>query len=444
MKKALYFTFLLFLALGSCKKLITADFPPNQLTTEKVFSDTTSVISATNNLYTLMGTVDANFVRYAGLYTDELKTTTVSATLTEFSTSSLTPLNSSVLSVWQNLYATIYRSNAIINSITSATSLPQPIKDRCLGEAKFVRGYCYLLLVQLWGDIPLNLMTDVSKSALAYRSPVVVVQDQIIADLTDASLLLTAVYHTGSKITPNKFAALGFLSKAALFKKDYQLAASCTSTIINSANYQLLSNLNLISTINNSEAIFQLWNAQGFSTLNSVVTSGVPPTQLSPQLLSAFEPNDLRKVSWIGSDKVSSTQYFFPYKYKLKAATTGTNAEYTTYLRLGEIYLIRAEARANTGDLSGAIADINTIRSRAGLPGLNLSTQDQVLTALLQERRVELFNECGNRLFDLNRFGLIDVTLTALKPLWKPTGKLFPVPQSEVLINPNLTQNNGY
>lgn len=442
MKRHLIYLLLLISFFG-CKKLVTSDFPPNQLTPEKVYSDTTSVYAATSNLYTLLVTVDNNFVRYIDLYVGDTKATGASSALSEFANSKLTPVNTAVLAAWQNLYATIYRSNAIINA-EFTTSIPLSIKNESIGEAKFIRGYSYLLLTQLWGDVPLILTTDVSKSATASRSPVGIVQDKIITDLTDASNLLSTSYRTGSKITANKYAALGYLAKAALFKGDYQTALTAATSIIDSHNYSLLSNINTISTVNNNEAILQLWNLQGFTALNAVTTSGIPSTQASPQLLNAFEANDVRKINWIGSDKVGSTSYFFPYKYKQKAAITGTNAEYSLYLRLAEIYLIRAEARANTGDLKGATTDLNTIRARAGLAALSLSTQDQVNAAILQERHVELFNEGGNRFFDLNRFGQTGNYISSIKPLWSPNGKLFPIPQSEILSDPNLTQNKGY
>lgn len=443
MKKIIPYIIISTIFFCGCKKLVTADFPPNQLTIEKVFADTTSLYSATSNLYTLFGTADANFVRYVDLYVGDTKTTTVGAALSEFSNSKLTPVNTAVIALWQNLYATIYRANGIIIGANNP-SIPVAVKNQTIGEAKFVRGYCYLILAQLWGGVPLILSTDVSKNATASRSSVTDVQHQIKTDLTDAANLLTPAYRTGAKITANKYAALGYLAKAALFSGDYQTAANSASAIIDSHNYSLLTNLNAIATVNNSEAILQLWNLQGFTTLNSVTLSGVPPTQASPQLLSAFEANDGRKTAWIGSDKVSTTQYFFPYKYKQRTANTGSNAEYASYLRLAEIFLIRAEARANANDLPGAANDLNVVRTRAGLSSITPATKDLTLAAILQERRVELFNEGGNRFFDLNRSGQTDNYLSAIKPLWLSTAKLFPIPQAEILIDPNLKQNNGY
>jgi hypothetical protein len=102
-------------------------------------------------------------------------------------------------------------------------------------------------------------------------------------------------------------------------------------------------------------------------------------------------------------------------------------------------------------DLSGAIADINIIRSRAGLPNLSDTlSQEQLLKAILQERRVELFAEGGNRWFDIKRLAVIDEIMSTATPLkgqgttWKSYQQLYPIPFSELQNDPNLKQNPGY
>ena len=119
--------------------------------------------------------------------------------------------------------------------------------------------------------------------------------------------------------------------------------------------------------------------------------------------------------------------------------------EYSIILRLGEMYLIRAEARAHTGDLIGAKEDLNTIRHTAGLEDTSAVTQDEILNAVLQERRLELFTEFGHRFFDLKRFNKIQPVLSAVKPGWDIHDDLFPIPEAELNLNPNLKpQNPGY
>jgi hypothetical protein len=115
-------------------------------------------------------------------------------------------------------------------------------------------------------------------------------------------------------------------------------------------------------------------------------------------------------------------------------------------IRLSEILLIRAEARANMGDVAGAVSDINLVRARAGLGTLGTQmTASDVLTAVMKERRAELFGEWGHRFLDLRRTGGLDAALSGIKPAWIPgVSSLLPIPLNEVTYNPNLIQNYGY
>ena len=82
-----------------------------------------------------------------------------------------------------------------------------------------------------------------------------------------------------------------------------------------------------------------------------------------------------------------------------------------SYIRLAEMYLIRAEAKAETGDLRGALDDLHVVRSRVGLgrleqmnPGLNLtSNKENLINEILRERNCEIGAECGDRLYDMVR-----------------------------------------
>lgn len=130
---------------------------------------------------------------------------------------------------------------------------------------------------------------------------------------------------------------------------------------------------------------------------------------------------------------------------------SGTVTEYTMVERLGEQYLIRAEAETHLNQLTNAANDINTIRSRAGLGGTAAATQIDLFTAILHERQVELFTEWGHRWFDLIRMGAVDTVMgppgnvTKFKQgAWVATDTLYPISQSELDLNPNLSQNAGY
>jgi hypothetical protein len=144
---------------------------------------------------------------------------------------------------------------------------------------------------------------------------------------------------------------------------------------------------------------------------------------------------------------VSGVTYDYADKYKIGLVNEAT-AEYDVVLRLGEQYLIRAEARAEENNLTGSAADLNFIRTRAGLPNTTATSQAALLAAILHERQVELFTEWGHRWFDLKRTGNLNAVMGAVTPIkggtWTASGALYPIPQSEITLDPKLTQNEGY
>jgi hypothetical protein len=259
------------------------------------------------------------------------------------------------------------------------------------------------------------------------------------------------------RVRPNKYAATALLARVYLYLGRWSDAEAQATTVINKSSlFNLQSTANIGNTFlkNNTEAIFQMNGATngnvylGYNNLawqyiyyNTI--SKIPWMALTPGLVNAFETGDARSAAWVRSIVYNGTTWYYPYKYKLMNPTTGTNAEAYVYLRLAEQYLIRAEARAKQNNTSGAQADINIIRTRAGLSNTTAATQADLLLAVEKERRVELFCELGHRWYDLKRTNRADAVLGA-KPGWKPTAVLYPVPQSEISNDPNLSQNTGY
>lgn len=136
----------------------------------------------------------------------------------------------------------------------------------------------------------------------------------------------------------------------------------------------------------------------------------------------------------------------YPAKYKSKS--TSTVEECVTPFRVGEQFLIRAEARANLDNINGAKSDLNSVRTRAGLGNTPANDKISLIDAVLKERRVELFSEYGHRWLDLKRLDVIDNVMMAFAPAkgstWLSYKKLLPIPNAEMENNPALDQNNGY
>ncbi len=462
-KHSKYFLyFFLLVGMNACKKAIEIPEPVNSITVGEAFSTDATANSAVAGIYNGMIKISryssVNTTVYTGLSSDELS---AFGGTPPFQLNVLLSNDAIVSGLWSSLYSDIYQANEAIEGLQASTGITDATKKQLMGEAKFIRAFCHFYLINFFGDVPLVTTTAWQTTSIQARTPIGDVYKQIIADLADAQGLLASDYSFsgGERIRVNKWAANALMARVYLYMGEYANAESqATSVINNTALYNLVGNLNNVFLKNSPEAIWQLQPVYTANLTNYVGPEGnifiptsataSPKYYLTSQLLTAFETGDQRKNSWLSTTKFSNTTYYYPFKYKVRVGTANAvPAEYYMMLRLAEQYLIRAEARAlqNT-NISGAIADLNVIRARAGgIPPLasNL-TQAQVIAAVAQERRIELFAEWGNRWFDLKRTGQADAVLAPIKPQWLSTAKLYPIPLTEMMRDPLLTQNPGY
>jgi hypothetical protein len=469
---------LLLPGLSGCKKFVEIGPPVTQVTEGNVYASDVTAIATITGIYSNLsaGIVSGNagFSIKGGLAADEftLFPGVTNEQLIAHYKNNLSSSASQSLDgrLWSPFYYYIFRCNAAIEGLESSKSLTPAVQKQLLGESKFLRAFFYFYLVNYYGDACLALGTDPQVNAYLSRSPVSAVYTQLITDLKEAKQLLSSNYLDGTllnttadKVRPTKMAASALLARIYLYNKDYDLAKAEATTVISSApNLPSLENAFLK---NSTEAIWQLLPVvTGHNTEDGwtfIIPSTGPsntdgignghPVYLSPQLLNAFQAGDQRKVKWVNSiiPTGSTTTYYFPYKYQ-SATSNAPITEYQMVLRVGEQYLIRAEANAQLNLLNEAKADLNVIRTRAGLPNTLANTQQEVLDSILQERRVELFTEMSHRWFDLRRFGKIDEVMNVVTPAkangapWRTYQQLFPIPFSDLQRNPNLKQNPGY
>jgi hypothetical protein len=444
--------FLLVIGTG-CKKLVQVSPPDTQLTEGTVFSNDSLAQSAVNGLYIKIMSSSKYFLNggtslYPGLSADEVIRTSPSPPEDQFSSNILVATNLlNYSNLWKAAYSYIYQCNICIAGLEKSTGVSDEVKKRLTGEVQFVRALCYFHLVNLYGDVPLVLSTNADVNAVLPRSAADDVYAQIITDLQSAGTLLTNDF---ANTTPSQLAAQALLARVYLYRQSWNLAETNASSVINAGKYKLQSDLNTVFKSNSTETIFQ-WVPVAVNMNASEGNIFIPPTpairpvyKVCAVLLTAFETGDLRKSSWIKTVTVSGQTYSYPYKYKIY--NSSTPGEYNIVLRLAEQYLIRAEARAQQNNVADAVADINVIRTRAGLPPFSSAiSKDQCLLAIEQERRVELFTEWGHRWFDLKRTNRADAVLSALKGAnWQSTDRLYPIPQSERETDANLDQNPGY
>ena len=448
-----------FATFSGCTDFVTVDLPNTKITTASAFEDPKTATAATLAIYDLMLRVGSfgasgapnSIATACGIYSDEFDNYYLQNA--PLANNTLVASNSTVLSIWSSLYSTIYAANAVIEGVNNSKNLDPDLKKQLEGEAMFARAFCQFYLVSLYGDVPLVLSTDFRVNSIAARAHVNEVFSQIITDLQKAAGLLTQPYVSAERGRPNASTATALLARVYLNTGNYDLAeATATKVIGQSDLYSLVPDLNSVFLKNSQEAIWQLVSTvpTSYNTNEGnyfILTAAPTVVALSSNLVDTFDPSDKRLSAWVKTFIKGTSSYRFSYKYKVKGGTSPL-AEHSIVLRLAEQYLIRAEARAQLNKIAGpnsAASDLNTIRSRAGLPDAAITTQTDMLLAIEKERKLELFSEWGHRWFDIKRTGRASEILSPLKSSWNPEDQLFPIPEKELGADTNLgPQNAGY
>ncbi len=482
--------------LGACKKMVEVGQPQGTVTTEKVFSNDADANAALAGIYSLMmsntgsltGT-NGGISVYAGLSADELSTYqgVNNPVDYQFETNKLLADNMMTSIFWSPLYKTIYSINAALEGVaaSAATTLSDSLRTQINGECKFLRAFNYFYLTNIFGDVPLVLSSDFTITMGMARTAQATVYNQMIQDLKDAQALLPGDYSVAGneRIRANKWAATALLARVYLYQKDWKDAQQQAASVIENGQFSLPTDLSQVFLKNSQEAIFQLkpnttvspygiYDASNFipllkwtdipadqrplyldpSIFGTYEAYFTPNYYISRELASSFEAGDKRLVQWTsyretpGVAPYDGVTLYYPFKYTVLDGPSKASTQYYMVLRLAEQYLIRAEAKAQSGDLDGALADINVIRARAGLAPTKAASADEILAAIAQERRVEFFAEWGHRFFDLKRTAKAGTVLGAIaaKQPWDDRQLVYPIPVTEIQAAPQLIQNPGF
>jgi starch-binding outer membrane protein, SusD/RagB family len=459
-----------------CRRLVEPDASTEKIGVENVYANDKTAASVLTRLFANMGFMSEGWNGYPlilAMYADELKLGAAVTTGTQ--NIYFNSLPNDPTTWWTEGYKHIYTSNDAIEQLTASTGVSPTVKNLLLGEARFARAFVYFNLINTYGDVPLTLTTDYRVNMNLGRAPIADIYQQIVGDLLEAKALLSDQYLGANmlpgtavdRVRPNKTAATALLARVYLYIGEYAKAEAEASEVINNPLYGFIE-LNNVFLKNSKEAIWQLppfqTNINSGDAMVFVLRreSGAPngptssyPFLASDYLMNAFETGDLRKTKWIGD----SSGYKFINKYK-NYQTGVPVTEAIMMLRLGEQYLIRAEARINQDKISEGIDDLNTLRKRArgsnpgDLPDLSKSlSKTDALKAVSHERQVELFTEWGHRWFDLKRTKKIDEVMKIVTPVksnntvqWESFRALFPILIGEINGSPGMTghQNPGY
>jgi len=361
----------------------------------------------------------------------------------EYARKQMVTTNGFVLNLFSDNYDAINQCNIILANLGVIDSSDET-RNRVEGEAKFIRALEHFDLVRFFATqyqaggnnsqlgIALNLSPSTESLATGPRNTVEEVYVQVIADLTDAINLLPP----SNGFFADRAAAQGLLARVYLQQGNLTGARDMANTVIESSGHSL--NTNYDDAFNNdsdsSEDIFsfQVDVTDGVNSMNTFWATaqfggrpGNPDIAVTDAFYASLPDGDFRKT------------YF--YTGNGGNATTKWQGENTnvSFMRLAEMYLVRAEAnvRLNTATGDSPVNDLNRLRNRAMAPGLSGAV---TLEDVIRDRRFELAFE-GHLLHDVKRLGLMAGSLPSTSPRI-----VMPIPQAEIDANPDAVQNPGY
>lgn len=390
-----------------------------------------------------------------------------------------------ILRWWNTLYKAIRRTNVVIEKVATIDMNPG-LRDRYIGEARFLRALYYFDLVRAWGGVP--LLTTVDPVVLPRSTPDKVYQ-LIEEDLLFAIAHLPRKSQFGAADAgrASKGAAQALLAKVYLFQSKWADAAAKALDVINSGDYNLEADFDNANSVAGEQGVESVFEAASFGSEgienggnqygNVQAVRGTPNrgwgfNRPTLNLRNSFEPGDPRLESTViflgevldgvtivgdGLTPDVSTDSHGQAEiecYNQKVWTPGNNVPPSfghnrRFIRFSDVLLIAAEALNENNDPVGALIHLNRVRQRARegnnaiLPDITVTNKDQLRDLILRERRVELALE-GHRFWDLVRTNKAEAVLG---PLGFVKGKheLFPIPQTEIDLSQGaLTQNPGW
>jgi len=444
--KTSYFKYAIFLAAivlsASCKKYLE-EVPNNALPTESSITDASTARAA------IIGTYDRLQGYYASSYPTLGTITTdnviFNGTLSEYlqlDQNAIPTDNVITVSAYQGIYRTINSANSVIAYVPLVNDplLTAVEKNKILGEAYFIRALSYFDLARGWGGVQLQLKptTDLSVLKGIKRSTLAQTYDQVLADLILAEQLLPEDATTRNRA--QKSAARALRARLHLYRKQWAEAETYATQVISNTKYSLVkpyksfftapfqtaeSVLELAYSVNDRNSYWNLWypsSAGGQFTLKPA--DGLVAKLNNPTI------GGTRNTLIAGSGNAV---------YGVLYNTTATSTDPSYLIRIAELYLIRAEARAQQNKLSEAASDLNAVRTRADVGATTANTQAALIQAIEDENAVEFAFE-AHRWFDLVRTERAGAVLGITnKNFW-----LFPIPYSDVQSDPDVTQNPGY
>ena len=442
------YPFLLLASLNSCKKFLEVQ-PQDSIADDLTIVDKASAQTALRGVYRALSADNyygSSFPSVGYLQGDNIQWTGSQSIVQQFIDHKVKADNATVAGIWSAIYATINRANYVIDRVPPLVDATLSDADRAqlTGEAYFIRGLAYFDLARTWGGVQLVLTPTLSATDKTNirRSSLQETYAQVLADLTKAASLLT-LPTAQNPVRANRESAWGLLSRFYLYNGNWAEAENYAGKVIsNTTNYQLLKPYNSFfqpsSAVATKESVFEI--AYSATYPNAHRNQWQPPANGGTRQIA---PNDAL-VNLLSDPATGGTRNALI--AKTSAGLWYGNLYYRSpasdpayVLRIAELYLIRAEARAQQGKLAEGLADLISVRDRAGLVASAASSKEALLLAIENERRLEFALE-PHRWFDLVRTG----RAAAVLGVTDANKYVLPVPAVELLADKALTQNPGY
>lgn len=444
MKTIRYTLILLGIALASCTEVLDVE-PTASISSSTAINDKAGLERAVTGAYATLQSIGAygrNQILVQDLAADNLEWTGTTLEYSQIAGNNIAADNAVIEGMWSAGYDGINRVNNILYRLPDIEGITAEEREAFRGDALFLRALFHFNLLQYFGGIPIKTTPTLDLSNVDQaRNTLAEVYERVITDLTDAEASLGDTRSPGMASSYSASALLARVQLSAfhaLGSNDHAVQAINAATrVIAEGGYSLATTYGDLFDGNTTEPVFEVvFDAQNSNRLAQYFfarsLTGRYEVGPSNALMQGFDPADLRSANTftLSADNV-------PYGIKYKDIVAGTDR--VMVLRLAEMYLIRAEARAYTnGDIGAIRDDIDILRTRAGLPATTASDHESLKLAIENERRWEFAFE-GQRWSDLVRTGRA-VTVLGIDPDFM----LFPIPLSELLTNKLMTPNPGY
>lgn len=369
---------------------------------------------------------------------------------------------------WNSIYRRILIANVIEDKMSEFDDDPAGVKQRLIGEVKFIRAMSYFNLINLYAApyttaeeaknqlaVPINSASSID--IINYKRAKM---DEVCA-LIEQNLIESINYlkigeERNSKFRPSIDAARLYLTRYYLYTKQWAKVVEVANECLSETNRSIMT-LSLMGEFAGDRGILNSANPSvifswGKSKNRDFASYGNSNNRgrfiVSADLLSKFEAGDERKNNFFQDrDGIS----FLPFKYDPYTNDDKDRAIYTNTLRIEEVYLNRAEANIELGNINDAIADINKVRRERITSNPDISASDvATATQILRDEKRKEFCFEGVRWFDIRRWNLsiTHVYQDFSDPNSKTTFKLeagspnyiMPLPLNLIRKNPEIEQ----